>query len=337
MNVRISDTTLNVEPLMRSSPSPRRNLLAVALGGLLVCAPLALGAFGAGNLPDGPLPIGAAKPVDFPALHNVVRLSEKLYSGAVPEGDEGFRTLQRLGIKTIITVDGAAPDVETALKFDMRYVHLPFGYDGCPTPTANRIVKAVRDLPGPVYLHCHHGKHRSPVGAEFARIALDGITPDQAVQELERAGTGKNYTGLYADVRNYKAPTPAALDALKADFPEVAPTPPLVDTMVKIELRFDRLMKLQKTGWKAAPGREAAAEALQLQELYTELNRTKQVRRHAPDFRAWMREGETAGKSLEAALRAGKLDEASLFLGKVASDCNSCHVKYRNVPQGRRD
>src|SRR5881628_1257785 len=97
----------------------------------------------------------------------------------------------------------------------MRYVHLPFGYDGCPRPQADRIVRAVRDLPGPVYLHCHHGKHRAPVGAEFARIALDGISPEQAVRELERAGTGKEYVGLYADVRSYRPPSSAELDRVK--------------------------------------------------------------------------------------------------------------------------
>ncbi|MCC2672127.1 MAG: hypothetical protein K0Q72_4599 [Armatimonadetes bacterium] len=319
---------------MHPLPIRCRRLAGTALAALLLCAPLALRALSAADLPAGPLPIGA-RPIDFPPLHNVVRLSEKLYSGAVPKGEAGFRVLERLGIKTVITVDGVPPDVKTAQRFKLRYVHLPFGYDGCPTPTANRIVKAVRDLPGPVYVHCHHGKHRSPTGAEFARIALDGITNEEAVKELERAGTGKNYTGLYADVLAYRPPTRAELDAMKADFPAIAPTPPLVEAMVKIEQRFDRLMKLSKEGWKAEPGVDAAGEALQLQELYAELNRTRGLKKQAADFRLWMEEGERAGKSLEAALRAGKLDDASMFLGKVAAGCGSCHVKYRNVPQGR--
>lgn len=99
---------------------------------------------------------------ESPGLHNDFRLSEKLYRGGVPIGEAGYRSLQGLGIKTIISVDGAPPDLVLARKFSMRYVQLPFGYDGCPTPTANAIVKVVRDLPGPVYIHCHHGKHRSP-------------------------------------------------------------------------------------------------------------------------------------------------------------------------------
>lgn len=313
-------------------PSPARLFWLLVL--TLSCGWTALAA--QGGSPAGPLAIGAG-PVDLAALHNVVRLSEKLYSGGVPEGEAGFRALRRLGIRTVITVDGARPDLELARKHGMRYVHIPFGYDGCPAPTANVIVKAVRDLPGPVYLHCHHGKHRSPAAAAMARIALDGVTPEQAVRELERAGTGKNYTGLYADVRAYRPPSSAELDRLQVEFREVAPTPPLVTAMVQVEQRFDRLLKLQKGGWRPQPGLDPAYEALQLQELYTELNRTPENQARPADYRAWMREGEEVGKRLEAALRAGRLDEASMHLGVVARGCGTCHATYRNVPQGKPD
>lgn len=319
---------------MPTRPAPHHWTLA--LGGVLLLLPVLVTRLHAANrLPPGPLPIGAARPSDFSGLHHVLRLSEKLYSGGVPEGEAGFQALQRLGIRTIITVDGARPDVERARALGMRYVHLPFGYDGCPTAQANAIVKAVRDLPGPVYVHCHHGRHRSPTGAAFARIALDGISPEQAVQELERAGTGKNYTGLYGDVRRYRPPTRAELDRLQVSFPEVASTPPLVEAMVAIETRFDRLLKLSRSGWKAQPDTDPSQEALQLQELYTELQRTGEFKQRPEDYRGWMAEGERAGKSLEGALRAGRLEEASMFLGEVAAGCGSCHAKYRNVPWRR--
>lgn len=307
--------------------------LPLVLSALLLSAVALRGLFAA-DLPEGPLPVGRG-PVDFKALHNVVRLSEKLYSGGVPEGDLGFQALARLGIKTVITVDGEKPDLPLARKYGLRYVHIPFGYDSCPAPTANVIVKAVRDLPGPVYIHCHHGKNRSPVAAAMARIALDGLPNEEAVRELERAGAGKGYTGLYADVRAYRPPTAAELDRLKVEFREVAPTPPLVQPMVQIQQRFDRLMQAQRDGWKAPAGVDLAYEALQLQELYTELNRTAEVRCRRPDFRRWMREGERDGKALEAALRAGRPDAASMSLGRLAAGCGSCHARYRNVPQSR--
>jgi protein tyrosine phosphatase (PTP) superfamily phosphohydrolase (DUF442 family) len=284
-------------------------------------------------LPEGPLPLKKAAPVDFKGLYNVIRVAEKIYSGGVPEGDAGFLGLKKLGIKTIVTVDGAKPEVARAKALGMRYVHLPFGYDSCPVPTANAIAKAVKDLPGPIYIHCHHGKNRSPVAAAVAAKALDGISDDEAESILVRAGAGKNYTGLYNDVRAYKAPTLDELDLMKVKLPETAETPPLVEAMVAIEVRYGRLLARQKDGWKAVSGVHPAYEALQLQELYTEINRTSENKKRPAEYRKWMRQSEVDGKALEVALRAGKHDEAGPFLGRITAGCSSCHAKYRNVPQ----
>ena len=69
-------------------------------------------------------------PKNFPGLSNVVAFHDGFYSGSAPAGDAGFDSLSSLGIKTILSVDGAMPDVELADKYGMRYVHLPIGYDG---------------------------------------------------------------------------------------------------------------------------------------------------------------------------------------------------------------
>lgn len=322
---------------MLNRTARRRHWAASALVGLLLAfSAAAVRQLRAADLPVGPLPVGGEKAVEFAGVHNVFRLSEKLYNGSAPEREAGFLSLQRLGIKTIISVDGMNPDSATGRKYGMRSVHLPFGYDGCPTQTANTIVRAVRDLPGPIYIHCHHGKNRSPAGAAFARIALDGISNAQAVKEMERAGAGKEYSGLYGDVRDYRPPTKEELDRLKVDFREIAPTPQLVTAMVGIQQRFDRLLKLQMDGWKARTGTDAAYEALQLHELYTEVNRTGDLKNRPAGFRKWMIEGERDGKALEAALRVGKHEAASMSLGKLAAGCGSCHARYRNPAQPKR-
>jgi hypothetical protein len=69
--------------------------------------------------------LSASAKVEAKGLHNVYRITDKLISGSSPEGDEGFRSLKELGIKTIISIYGARPDLDHARKYGLRYVHLP--------------------------------------------------------------------------------------------------------------------------------------------------------------------------------------------------------------------
>jgi len=64
-------------------------------------------------------------PRDYAGIRNVVAYHDGYYSGSMPDGAEAFETLHAMGIKTIISVDGAAPDVEAAKRLGMRYIHLP--------------------------------------------------------------------------------------------------------------------------------------------------------------------------------------------------------------------
>lgn len=271
--------------------------------------------------------------IKLPGLHNVFRLSDRLYTGSVPEGEEGFRSLQKLGIRTVLTVDGEPPDVATAQRFGLRYVHLPFGYSGCPLPQANRIAKAVRDLPGPVYLHCHHGKHRAPAAGALVRRALDGLSPDEAVREMERAGTGKNYLGLYGGVREYQPPTAAELDRLPGDFPAIAETPPVVRRMVEIGSWSQRLQTAQAAGWEHGDVKQAAHAALQLREQYREMGRTAEVKARPRQFRTWLEKAEKDAAELETALHNRDFTRADRAFSRVAAGCGSCHAVYRDVPR----
>ncbi len=105
-----------------------------------------------------------------------------------------------MGVRSIVSVDGAKPDVEMARAYGMRYVHLPHGYDGIPPARAESLAKAVSELQGPIYIHCHHGRHRSPAAASVACVSAGLIAADQALDVLKLAGTSKNYIGLYSSV-----------------------------------------------------------------------------------------------------------------------------------------
>jgi protein tyrosine phosphatase (PTP) superfamily phosphohydrolase (DUF442 family) len=290
-----------------------------------------------------PPPQPAPERVEVPGLHNVYRVTDKLDSGSGPEGEEDFRSLQRLGIKIVLSVDGARPDLARARKYGLRYVHLPIGYDGVPGPQALRIAKAVRDLPGPVYLHCHHGKHRGPAAAAVAWRCLDEqCSAEAAVAWLRQAGTDPHYTGLYAAARDPHRPAPEELDRVSADFPEAAEVTALAQVMVVIDQRWEHIGQVRAAGWKPPPNNpdvDPPHEALQLAEQYREMGRLPQVTNRPEEFRRWLREAEQGAKELEAVLRQGKekgaVDGAAAehAFCEARAACTQCHARYRDVPQ----
>jgi protein tyrosine phosphatase (PTP) superfamily phosphohydrolase (DUF442 family) len=300
---------------------------------------------GADNPPAGSEAArGGPEKVEAKGLHNVYRLNEKLYSGSSPEGDDGFESLQRLGIRTIITVDGARPDVERAHKFGMRYVHLPIGYDGVPEQQGLRIARAVRDLPGPIYVHCHHGKHRGPAAAAVARLCTDGrCSVEAALEGMKLAGTDPHYTGLYAAPGEFRRPTPEELDRVSAEFPEVAEVTGLAQLMVETDDRWERLKLARAAGWKVPPDHpdvDPPHEALQLVEQYREAERLPRTKERPDEFRRWLEEAREAAEKLETALRPrggeGVNREAAESAFKtVDAACTRCHGSYRDVPRRR--
>src|SRR5689334_12328059 len=136
--------------------------------------------------------------VEAPGLHNVFSIGTNLFSGSSPDEDAGFETLKKMGIKTLISVDGAKPDVKRAHEFGMRYIHLPHGYDGISKKTQLELAKAAQVTEGPIYIHCHHGKHRGPAAVAIICMVDRGWNATQAESWLHAAGTDTNYTGLFA-------------------------------------------------------------------------------------------------------------------------------------------
>jgi hypothetical protein len=282
--------------------------------------------------------------VEAPGLHNVYHLTEKLYSGSSPDGEEGFRSLQKLGVKTVVSVDGARPDVALAHQHCLRYVHLPFGYDGVPREQALRIARAVRDLPGPIYVHCHHGKHRGPAAAAVAHLCLDHqCTVETVLAEMRRAGTDPRYRGLYAAPQEFRRPSEQELNAVPAEFPEVAEVPALAGVMVGVDQRWESLKQIKAAGWKVPadhPDLDPPHEALQLEEQLREAARMREVQGRLEDFRRWLADAEEGGRELEAVLRQGKDNTravdgtaAEQAFRRVEAACTRCHSRYRDAPR----
>jgi hypothetical protein len=260
-------------------------------------------------------------------------------TGGEPAGDAAFEELRSLEVKTVISVDGAKPDVEAARRCGLRYVHLPHGYDGIPERRGQELAKAIRDLPGPFYIHCHHGKHRSPAAAAVACVGAGLVDAQWALPILKLAGTSENYRGLYESAGGAHRFEEALLDGLAVEFREKVELPPLAEAMVAIEHVHDRLKEMAAADWHAPPAHpdlDPAHEALLLREHFTELMRND-VAHEAERFQELTREGEAAAQNLETTLRGqrptgDKWPAADVAIDRVTRNCATCHRELRDVP-----
>lgn len=274
--------------------------------------------------------------VDTHVVHEFAWVSERISRGGQPVGDAAFKALADAGIKTIINVDGALPDVETAAKYGLRYVHIPFGYDAVPKEKQLELAKTVRELEGPFFVHCHHGVHRGPVGAVMAEMALSDMTPEEAVAELKRARTGEKYTGLWECTREFEEPTAEETAALSFDFPERAEVPDMPASMAILDRAFDRMKEIRRAKWGVPadhPDLSPAHEALQIGENLYETARTDAAKEHGEEFLALFAAAVEAAKNLETALREEPVNAAAAedAFKRLDQSCAQCHSGYRNT------
>ncbi|MCC6229080.1 MAG: cytochrome c [Phycisphaerales bacterium] len=313
--------------------------LSLAAGALVSCASHESATHQAvrGVAPVDPPKLTDDKPRDYPGLHNVVAYHDGFYSGSVPEGDAGFDVVAGMGVMTIISVDGATPEVEYATVRGLRYIHLPIGYNGFDDARKLEIARATRDAmaKGPVYVHCHHGKHRSAGAAAAAAVSLGWMTPDEATARMKVSGTAPNYKGLYACAAASTAVGADVLDRVPANFPQAAPPKGFIKSMVELDEINEHLKLIEKAGWQSPkdhPDLVPAAEAGRMADILRVLSTGDRAASKPAGFAAGLKGNGDAAQKLEDLLAAGERDAArfSAQLKIVAASCKDCHAQFRD-------
>jgi protein tyrosine phosphatase (PTP) superfamily phosphohydrolase (DUF442 family) len=271
--------------------------------------------------------------VDYPGLRNVVAYGNDLYSGSQPE-EGGLETLAAMGIRTVISVDGAQPDVEGAEALGLRYVHLPIGYDGIVEERTLELARAARDLPGPIYVHCHHGRHRSAGAASAIGIALGRFDGAYATERMKVSGTASNYTGLWSCATDTRPATNAEIDAASNAFPSRWKTTGMVQNMVEVDAAYENMKDVEKAGWTTPanhPDLVPAAEVGRIAHLLRELRDDPEARAHGQAFLDLALAAEKASDAVQQGLVDGLSgEELRARFKRVGQSCKDCHAKHRD-------
>ena len=142
-----------------------------------------------------------AECIELPGLPNFHKVSDDLYRGAQPTA-EGMKQLEKLGIKTVINLRSMHSDRDEIKDAELAYEHINMTTRNVEENDVIRFLRIVTDSSQtPVFVHCQHGADRTGTMCAIYRIAVQGWSKDEAVEEMTKGGFG--YHSIWRNLPDY--------------------------------------------------------------------------------------------------------------------------------------
>ena len=112
-----------------------------------------------------------------------------MYRGAAPTA-EGIQQLKKLGVRTIVDLrDSGVPDEVQGTG--MTYVRIPATAWQPEEEDVVQFLQTITDAGRlPVFVHCQRGADRTGMMCAVYRVAIQGWSKDEAIDEMTHGGFG---------------------------------------------------------------------------------------------------------------------------------------------------
>jgi protein tyrosine phosphatase (PTP) superfamily phosphohydrolase (DUF442 family) len=173
-----------------------RRILPFLLAGLwampaALAQPPARGASGTASEAPPRAAALAAEKLRTVGLPNLGRISQNLYRGGQPEKG-GYAELKKLGVEIVINfreTEKAEKEERARVEaLGMQYVEIPWsGFDDPGNKDVAKFLQMIKDNSGKkIFFHCRRGAERTGVMGATYRMAFEGWTPEQTLDEMEQ-------------------------------------------------------------------------------------------------------------------------------------------------------
>ncbi|MBN2594227.1 MAG: dual specificity protein phosphatase family protein, partial [Sedimentisphaerales bacterium] len=131
-----------------------------------------------------------AEHIELSGLPNFHKVSDDLYRGAQPT-TEGMKELEKLGVKTVINLRSMHSDRDEIKDTALAYEHI-----GMTTWNVEDkdVIHFIRIFTNPnrkpVFVHCQHGADRTGTMCAIYRVAVQGWSKEEAIEEMTKGGFG---------------------------------------------------------------------------------------------------------------------------------------------------
>jgi protein tyrosine phosphatase (PTP) superfamily phosphohydrolase (DUF442 family) len=131
-----------------------------------------------------------AVPMDEPGLPNLHKVADGLYRSAQPTA-EGMKRAKELGIKTVVNLRSLHSDRDEIGETALAYEHIRMKAWHPEDEDVVRFLQIALDpARQPVLVHCQHGADRTGTICAAYRVAVEGWSVEDAVEEMTEGGYG---------------------------------------------------------------------------------------------------------------------------------------------------
>jgi len=131
-----------------------------------------------------------AQPIQMKGVPNLHKVSEALYRSAQPS-PEGMNNLKSMGIETVVNLRSFHSDREEIGDTGLAYEHI---YMKAWHPEEKEAVRFLQIVTNPrrvpVIVHCHYGADRTGAMCVLYRVAVQGWSKEEAIEEMMQGGFG---------------------------------------------------------------------------------------------------------------------------------------------------
>jgi tyrosine-protein phosphatase SIW14 len=150
---------------------------------------------------------------DWVGLPNFGEVAHNLFRGGQP-GVDGLEHLKKMGVSIVVDMRSGPNDNEKRAvnKLGMQYVSIPWH---CPFPSDEQFAKFLKVIENnpdkKVFVHCRLGDDRTGMAVAAYRMAEQGWTADQALDEMEKFGFDWRHHMICPTLQSYEKSFPKRL------------------------------------------------------------------------------------------------------------------------------
>ena len=143
---------------------------------------------------------------------NFGEVTPTLYRGGLLKGD-GLKALKKVGVNVVVDVHANSKHEKSEVeKLGMKYVAIPWH---CPWPHDEvfaKFLKVVHENPGKkIFVHCRLGDDRTGMMVAAYRMAEEGWTADEAMNEMRSFGFTQSHHFICPGLTRYEQEFPDRL------------------------------------------------------------------------------------------------------------------------------